>query len=117
MKKNSKAKLVLIDPSDAIFVAKKSKRYSHRILFIKADITKKNYKLNVLILYSLGVIHHIPGDLQENLKQVVSLSKKNLIYLYYSLDNRDRIVQIFIFFSRYHKKMLSKNQTKESDQF
>ena len=67
LKKNSKAKLVLIDPSDAIFVAKKNlKEYSDRILFIKADITKIKLQTECFdFIFSLGVIHHIPGDLQR----------------------------------------------------
>lgn len=110
LKKNSKAKLVLIDPSDAIFVAKKNlKKYSHRILFIKADITKIKLQTECFdFVFSLGVIHHIPGDLQKNLKQVVSLSKKNLIYLYYSLDNRGGLFKFIFSIVNVIRKYLSK---------
>ena len=110
LKRNSKAKLVLIDPSDAIFVAKKNlKEYSHRILFIKADITKIKLQTECFdFVFSLGVIHHIPGDLQENLKQVASLSKKNLIYLYYSLDNRGGLFKFIFSLVNITRKFLSK---------
>ncbi len=110
LKKNSSAKVILIDPSDAIYVAKKNlKEYSNRILFIKADITKIKLMPKCFdFIFSLGVIHHIPGNLQENLKQVVSLSNKNLIYLYYSLDNRGNLYKLIFSLVNFLRMNLSK---------
>ncbi len=90
LKRNPKAIVVCLDISDAIIAAQKNlELFSNRVIFLKADITKLSIrKMSFDFIFSLGVIHHIPGNLYENLRFVTNLSNRSLIYLYYSLDNR-----------------------------
>ena len=99
LKRNKHAFLVLIDISEAINIARENLRhYSDRVIFIKSDIMKLPIKYNSFdFLFSIGVIHHIPGKLINNLQYIVNFSDKSLIYLYYSLKNKNIIFR-FIFF-------------------
>lgn len=86
---NKCRELVLVDFSEAIFVARKNLSNADNTIFIKCDLTKLPFKDNFAdFLFCLGVLHHLPTDC---LKEVVNLKKfagRILIYLYYNLDNR-----------------------------
>lgn len=110
LKKNKNAVLVLIDISKAIEVAKINlEEFKDRVIFIRGDILKLPLKEDAFdFLFSLGVIHHIPGNLKENLKEILKLSQNSLIYLYYSLDNRGIFFKILFYLINLIRLFLSK---------
>lgn len=83
--------LHLIDPSEALEVAKKNLEDSNNCEFHKASVEAIPLDDNSQDFgYSLGVLHHVP-DTEEGLRACVAKLKKNapfLVYLYYRFDNR-----------------------------
>jgi SAM-dependent methyltransferase len=85
------AKLHLIDPSDAIEVAKRNLADQancefHRVSVDAIPLSDASCDFG----YSLGVLHHIP-DTEGGLRACVARLKKDapfLVYLYYRFDNR-----------------------------
>ncbi len=84
-------KLHLIDPSDAIEVAKKNLKGNDNCEFHRAAVEAIPLADNSQDFgYSLGVLHHIP-DTEAGLQMCVGKLKKGapfLVYLYYRFDNR-----------------------------
>lgn len=87
----SVGKLHLIDPSDAIEVARRNLAGSKNCEFHRAgvdDIPLADESCD--FGYSLGVLHHIP-DTEAGLRKCVAKLKPGapfLLYLYYRFDNR-----------------------------
>ena len=83
--------LHLIDPSDALDVAKKNLRGVANCIFHRASV--ENIPLDSASCdfgYSLGVLHHVP-DTEAGLRACVEKLKKGspfLLYLYYRFDNK-----------------------------
>lgn len=83
--------LHLIDPSEAIEVAKRNLEAQQNCVFHRADV--ENIPLppsSCDFGYSLGVLHHIP-DTEAGLKRCTEILKPGapfLLYLYYAFDNR-----------------------------
>ncbi len=84
-------KLHLIDPSDALEIARKNLQNSENCEFHKNSVEAIPLNDNSQDFgYSLGVLHHIP-DTENGLKACVNKLKINapfLLYLYYRFDNR-----------------------------
>ncbi len=84
-------KLHLIDPSDALEVAKRNLRDSDNCEFHRATVEEIPLADNSQDFgYCLGVLHHIP-DTKAGLQKCVDKLKKDapfLVYLYYRFDNR-----------------------------
>lgn len=84
-------KLHLIDPSDALEVARRNLRESNNCEFHRATVEEIPLADNSQDFgYSLGVLHHIP-DTKAGLQMCVNKLKKDapfLVYLYYRFDNR-----------------------------
>jgi SAM-dependent methyltransferase len=81
--------LVLLDFSEAIFVARANLKDVKNALFFMGDLTRLPFKEDFAdFLFCLGVLHHLPTDALKEVRQLKKYSKKILIYLYYSLDNR-----------------------------
>lgn len=83
--------LHLIDPSDAIEVAKRNLSGQENCTFHRAGVDRIPLKDNSCDLgYSLGVLHHIE-DTEGGLRNCVAKLKPGapfLLYLYYRFDNR-----------------------------
>ena len=83
--------LHLIDPSDALEVAKRNLLDAPNCIFHRASV--ENIPLDDASCdfgYSLGVLHHVP-DTEAGLRACVSKLKNGapfLLYLYYRFDNR-----------------------------
>lgn len=83
--------LHLIDPSDAIEVAKRNLQGAKNCIFHRASV--ENIPLDEKSCdfgYSLGVLHHVP-DTEAGLRACVEKLKKGapfLLYLYYRFDNK-----------------------------
>ena len=84
-------KLICIDPSNAIDIAKKNLSNFDNCEFESASVDDIPIDNNSMDFgYSLGVLHHVP-DTEMGIKQCVEKLKKGsplLLYLYYRFDNR-----------------------------
>lgn len=84
-------KLILIDPSDAIEVARRNLAEAENCEFHRAGVEVMPVENGSCDFgYCLGVLHHIP-DTEAGLKRCVEKLKVGapfLLYLYYRFDNR-----------------------------
>ena len=84
-------KLICIDPSNAIEIAKKNLSNFDNCEFESATVDDISIDNNSMDFgYSLGVLHHVP-DTEMGIKQCAEKLKKGaplLLYLYYRFDNR-----------------------------
>jgi ubiquinone/menaquinone biosynthesis C-methylase UbiE len=89
-----------VDPSKAIYSAVKLLESKQNVRIAKSDVDNLPFADESFdLVYSLGVLHHIP-DTKAAMKSCVQKVKKGgyfLVYLYYGLDNRG-----FIFKSIFH---------------
>lgn len=82
-------RLVLVDFSEAIFVARKNLAHLSSPIFIMGDITKLPWANDAVdFAFSLGVLHHLEIDALETVRSLRRLTPHMLVYLYYALDNR-----------------------------
>ena len=104
-------KLICIDPSNAIDIAKKNLSNFDNCEFESAtvdDIPIDNDSMD--FGYSLGVLHHVP-DTEMGIKQCVEKLKKGaplLLYLYYRFDNRPFWFRFIWSISDLLRKIISK---------
>jgi SAM-dependent methyltransferase len=81
--------MILVDFSDAIFVARKNLAHSDNALFFMGDLKRLPFADNFCdFLFSLGVLHHLPSNALDEVRQLKKYAPQILIYLYYALDNR-----------------------------
>ena len=89
--------LVLVDFSEAIYVARENLRDSDRCLFFKGDVTRLPFADSFAdFAFSLGVLHHLPIPCLEAVKRLKKFSPQLLIFLYYALDNRPFYFRILL---------------------
>ena len=73
------------------------------------DIRRLPFKNNFAdFLFCLGVLHHLPTNALDEVRNLKKLSKKLLIYLYYSLDNRPFFFYLLLAFASIIRKAVSK---------
>lgn len=108
---NKVGHLHCVEPSKAIFVARKNLKKIKNITFHKSFIENVRIKKNSMDFgYCLGVLHHIP-DTQKAIDKCVELLKPNspfLAYIYYSLDNRPYWLKIIWQLSNILRFVISK---------
>jgi SAM-dependent methyltransferase len=81
--------LVLVDFSEAIFVARENLKDATNAIFFMADLKYLPFRNDFAkFLFCLGVLHHLPSDALEEVRRLGKYSPRLLIYLYYALDNR-----------------------------
>lgn len=81
--------LVLVDFSDAIFVARHNLRDCPRALFFQADLEQLPFVHDAFdFAFSLGVLHHLSTPALVATRRLRPLAPSLLVYLYYALDNR-----------------------------
>jgi len=81
--------LVLVDFSEAIFVARGNLQDCPRALFFMGDLKALPFRPGFAdFLFCLGVLHHLPTDALEEVRNLKKYANALLIYLYYALDNR-----------------------------
>lgn len=81
--------LILVDFSDAIFVARKNLKDASNCLFFKGDLQCLPFADNFCdFLFSLGVLHHLPTPCFDEIRKLKKCAPRLLLYLYYNLDNR-----------------------------
>jgi SAM-dependent methyltransferase len=87
--KNRCKELVLVDFSDAIYVARLNLREATNCLFFKGDLTRLPFADDFAdFILCLGVLHHLPIPCLEAIKNLRKFAPRHLIFLYYALDNR-----------------------------
>jgi SAM-dependent methyltransferase len=83
------AELVLVDFSDAIFVARRNLAAADHAVCFMADILDLPFRDDCADLaFSLGVLHHLPMPCLEAARRLRRLAPRLLLYLYYAFDNR-----------------------------
>src|SRR5260370_24673468 len=81
--------LILVDFSDAIFVARNNLRDSPHALFFMGDLTRLPFRPGFAdLVICLGVLHHLPTPALDAVRRLKPLAPRILAYLYYALDNR-----------------------------
>jgi len=81
--------IILVDFSDAIFVARKNLKEKDNCLFFMGDLKKLPFRDDFAdLLFSLGVLHHLPTPCLEEVRVLRRFAPELLIFLYYALDNR-----------------------------
>jgi SAM-dependent methyltransferase len=99
-----------VDPSKAVYSAAKLLETKNNIRISISDVDNIPFANESFdLVYSLGVLHHIP-DTTEAMKSCVAKVKKNgyfLVYLYYSLDNRGAAFKTLFFLSNLIRKVVS----------
>lgn len=83
--------IVLVDYSQAIFVARRNLAGARNAVFVMADVLDLPFRPAAFDLVAcLGVLHHLPVDALTALRRLAVLAPRHLVYLYYALDNRPR---------------------------
>lgn len=81
--------LVLVDFSEAIFVARRNLKDAGNALFFMGDLKRLPFRAQFAdFLYCLGVLHHLPADALAEVRALKTYASTLLVYLYYALDNR-----------------------------
>jgi len=81
--------LILVDFSEAIFVARNNLKDADNVLYFMGDLKRLPFRDDFVdFLFSLGVLHHLPGSALEEVRSLKKYASQILIYLYYALDNR-----------------------------
>lgn len=89
--------LVLIDFSDAIFVARRNLTQNRNALFFMGDLTKLPFRKDFAdFLYCLGVLHHLPTPALDEVRTLAKYAPTLLVYLYYALDNRPAYFRVLL---------------------
>ena len=89
--------LVLIDFSEAIFVARRNLKDAQNALFFMADLRQIPFRSEFAdFLFCLGVLHHLPTAALDELAVLKRYAPVLLIYLYYALDNRPLYFHILL---------------------
>lgn len=95
--KDTVRELVLVDFSEAIFVARRNLRGAKNAVFIMADVTQLPFRSDFAdFAFCLGVLHHLPLDALEQVRHLSRFAPRLLIYLYSALDSRPRFHQVLL---------------------
>ena len=79
--------IVLVDFSEAIFVARKNLAGADNALFFMGDILQLPFRQNFAdFLFCLGVAHHLPVGAMDAVTRLSRFAPRRLIYLYSALD-------------------------------
>lgn len=81
--------LVLIDFSEAIFVARRNFRGADNAVFFMADLQNLPFRRDFADFgFCLGVAHHLPTNALDAVRDIARYSPRLLVYLYSALDAR-----------------------------
>ena len=104
-------KLICIDPSSALDIAKKNLSNFDNCVFDSSTVDEMPMQDNSMDFgYSLGVLHHVP-DTALGIKQCVKKLKIGaplLLYLYYRFDNRPWWFRLIWFLTDLLRRIVSK---------
>jgi SAM-dependent methyltransferase len=81
--------VVLIDFSEAIFIARRLFAGDNRALFFMGDLLRLPFRNQFAdFAMSLGVLHHLPIDCLQAARRLKTVAPRLLVYLYYAFDNK-----------------------------
>ena len=81
--------LILVDFSEAIFVARRNLAGCPNAVFFQGDLTQLPFRSDFCdFLFCLGVLHHLENDALTEVRRLRRFAPQILIYLYSALDNR-----------------------------
>jgi ubiquinone/menaquinone biosynthesis C-methylase UbiE len=81
--------IMLVDFSDAIFMARKNLADADNALFFMCDLKRLPFRDGFAdFLFCLGVLHHLPTPCLDEVRALRRAAPKLLIFLYYALANR-----------------------------
>ena len=101
--------LVLVDFSEAIFVARRNLNDTNNAIFFMGDIKRLPFRNSFAdFLFCLGVLHHLPVDALNEVRLLKNCAPTLLIYLYYALDNRPFHFHILLDIITLIRKVVSK---------
>lgn len=87
--KDRAREVVLVDFSEAIFVARQNLDQAPNALFFLADLTALPFRRDCAdLVVCLGVLHHLPIDALDATRKLERYAPELLIYLYSALDAR-----------------------------
>lgn len=90
--------LIMVDFSEAIFVARRNLANTKNTFFFMGDLKKLPFRNDFAdFLFCLGVLHHLPTSAIDEVRMLQKYAPKLLIYLYYALDNRPSYYRILLF--------------------
>jgi len=91
--------IILVDFSDAIFLARKNLASSSHCLFFMGDLQRLPFQNNFCdFIYCLGVLHHLPTPCLDMVRLLRKFAPQILVFLYYALDNRPFYFRLFLKF-------------------
>jgi SAM-dependent methyltransferase len=100
-----------VDPSKAVYSAANLLEKKDNVRISISDVDNLPFEDESFdLVYSLGVLHHIPDTLQA-MKSCVKKVKKDgffLVYLYYNLDNRGFAFKTLFYLSNLLRNIVSK---------
>jgi SAM-dependent methyltransferase len=89
--------LVLVDFSEAIFVARRNLASADDTLFFMGDLANLPFRNKFAdFLFCLGVLHHLPTSAIDQVRMLRKYAPKISVYLYYALDNRPYYYRIIL---------------------
>jgi SAM-dependent methyltransferase len=107
--KDACRELVLVDFSEAIFVARRNLAPAENVLYFLGDLQALPFRDDFAdFLFCLGVLHHLPTDALEEVRALSRRSPFLLVFLYYALDNRPAHWRVFLFLVTRLRLLLSK---------
>jgi SAM-dependent methyltransferase len=81
--------LILVDFSEAVFVARHNLKDAENILYFMGDLRRLPFRDNFVdFLFCIGALHHLPCSALGEVRSLKKYTSQILIYLYYALDNR-----------------------------
>lgn len=101
--------LVLVDFSEAIFVARRNLKDAGNSLFFMGDLKRLPFRNDFAdIVFCLGVLHHLPTNSLDEIGILKKYAPTLLVYLYYALDNRPIHFHILLFIATTLRKTVTK---------
>jgi SAM-dependent methyltransferase len=100
-----------VDPSTSVYAAKKLLAGCTNVRLTQASVGNLPFNDGSFdLVYSLGVLHHIPHTLTAMQMSVAKIKKGGyfLVYLYYDLDNRGVLFRKLFALSNYFRRKISK---------
>ncbi len=91
------SELVLVDFSEAIFVARRNLADCPHALFFQADVERLPFADDSFdLIFALGVLHHLPTPALAATRRLARLAPRFLVFLYHGLDNRPLYYRILL---------------------
>ena len=82
------SEMILVDFSNAIFVARRNLSDTDNTIFIMGDVLDLPFRKDFAdFAFCVGVAHHLPVDALQVVRKIACYARQSLFYLYSALDN------------------------------